>query len=139
QTTSLTVGTGANAVNESYNYNPQTGLLDSQALTRNGSTLLSLSYDYTNASGKRTGQLTKISNNLDHGKDRSYSYDALGRLVQATGGPSGSFWTQTYGYDRYGNRTSVTSSGHTARLEKPAEPKPVLPTDLIAKNTAIEL
>jgi RHS repeat-associated protein len=139
QTTSLTVGTGTNAVNESYNYNSQTGLLDSQALTRNGSTLLSLSYDYTNASGKRTGQLTKISNNLNHGKDRSYSYDALGRLVQATGGPSGSFWSESYVYDRYGNRTSVSASGHTARLEKPAEPKPNLPTDLIAKNTAIEL
>lgn len=139
QTTSLTVGTGTSAVNEAYNYNPQTGLLDTQTIVRNGATLLSLSYEYTNASGKRTGQLTKIYNNLDHGKDRSYSYDALGRLVLATGGPSGSFWSENYGYDRYGNRTSVSASGHTAKLEKPAEPKPNLPTDLIAKNNKVDL
>src|SRR5438876_9113210 len=49
-------------------------------------------------------------------KDRGYSYDALGRLVQATGGSNGSLWTQTYSYDRYGNRTGVSSNGHSASL-----------------------
>jgi hypothetical protein len=111
------VGTGTNQVNESYSYNAHTGLLDSQTATRNGSTPLNLSYDYTNSSGKRTGQLVKISNNLDHSKDRGYSYDALGRLVQATAGPSAStLWTQSYTYDRYGNRTSVSASGYSASL-----------------------
>src|SRR5947199_4940619 len=51
-------------------------------------------------------------------KDRGYSYDALGRLVQATGGSNGSLWTQTYSYDRYGNRTGVSSSGSSARNER---------------------
>src|SRR5438034_11817445 len=50
-------------------------------------------------------------------KDGGYSYDALGRLVQATGGPSGSLWTQTYSYDRYGNRTGISSSGYSAKNE----------------------
>jgi hypothetical protein len=44
---------------------------------RGATTLLNLSYDYANAGGKRTGQLTKILNNLNHNKDRGYSYDAL--------------------------------------------------------------
>ena len=175
QTSSLNVGTGANQISESYTYNAQTGLLDHQTATRNNSTLLDLSYDYANGSGKRTGQLTKIFNNLDpnHNKDRGYSYDALGRLVQATGGPANSpIWTQTYTYDRYGNRLSVSASGNSAKgmapsspvmtasnksgpngsaverasseqtsgsIKTPANPTVTLPTDLLARNSAVEL
>jgi RHS repeat-associated protein len=118
QTTSLNVGSGANQIAENYSYNAQTGLLDNQTVTR-GTTLLNLSYDYAGANGKRTGQLTKILNNLNHNKDRGYSYDALGRLVQATGGPSSSpLWSQSYSYDRYGNRTAVTASGNSAKNER---------------------
>jgi RHS repeat-associated protein len=116
QTTSLNVGNGTNQIAENYSYNAQTGLLENQTVARGATTLLSLSYDYAGANGKRTGQLTKILNNLNHNKDRGYSYDALGRLVQATGGPSSSpLSTQTYSYDRYGNRTSVTASGYSAK------------------------
>jgi RHS repeat-associated protein len=133
QKSSLLVGTGANQVTESYGYNAQTGFLDSQTLTRAGSTLLNLSYDYADTNGKRTGQLKKILNNVNHNKDRGYSYDALGRLIQATGGPSASpLWTETYAYDRYGNRTSVSASGYSAKNERgPASPS----RDLLAKNT----
>lgn len=108
QTTSISIGTGTNQVNESYGYNAQTGLLDNQTLTRNGSTLLNLSYDYANANGKRTGQLTKVSNNLDHNKDRGYEYDALARLRRATGGQNVN-WAQRYDYDRFGNRNNAYS------------------------------
>ena len=132
-TTSLSVGSGANQVNETYSYNAQTSFLDNQTVTRGGSTLLNLSYDYAGANGKRTGQLTKILNNLNHNKDRGYSYDALGRLGQATGGPSASpLWTQTYAYDRYGNRSSVSASGYSARNERRAGQAP---RDLLAKNS----
>jgi len=132
QTKSLYVGTGPNQVTENYNYNAQTGWLEQQTATRGGTTLLDLSYDYAGPNGKRTGQLTKILNNQNHNKDRGYTYDALGRLKQATGGPSASpIWTQTYAYDRYGNRTSVSASGYSAKNERHgAEPK----KDLLAKN-----
>ena len=110
QTTSLSAGTGTNQVNESYGYNAQTGLLESQTIIRNGSTLLNLSYDYAGANGKRTGQLTKTYNNLDHTKDRGFQYDPLGRLVTVTGGQSDHVnWAQRYEYDRYGNRSNVYS------------------------------
>ena len=111
QTTSLTAGTGTNQVAETYDYNTPNGLLGSQTAIRNGTTLLNVGYDYTNASGKRTGQLTKITNNLDNNKDRGYEYDALGRLKRATGGQNVN-WAQRYYYDRYGNRNNAYS--HTA-------------------------
>jgi RHS repeat-associated protein len=108
QATSLTVGTGINQVSESYTFNAQTGMLDSQTATRNGTTLLNLSYDYVGANGKRTGQLVKITNNLDPNKNRGYEYDALGRLTRATGGQNVN-WAQRYQYDRYGNRSNAFS------------------------------
>jgi RHS repeat-associated protein len=108
QTASLSVGSGAFQMNESYSYDAQTGLLSGQTLTRNASTLLSLSYDYAGVNGKRSGQLVKVSNNLDHNRDRGYEYDALGRLTRATGGQNVN-WAQRYEYDRYGNRKNAFS------------------------------
>jgi RHS repeat-associated protein len=163
QTTQLKVGlTGSNQITEDYGYHVATGLLESQTVVRGGTTtLLNLTYDYTNASGKRTGQLTKILNNLNHNKDRSYSYDPLGRLAQAKGGPTGTLWTQTYSYDRYGNRTGVSATGFSASVKPSAgsadvlaatnqrsrsgstvtstEPRVVLPTDQLAARSESDL
>lgn len=113
QTTQLKVGTGANEITENYSYNAQTGSLESQTVAKTAtptSYLLNLTYDYANANGKRTGQLTKIYNNVDPAKDRGFEYDALGRLKRATSGQgTNNTWAQAYEYDRYGNRSNVHS------------------------------
>jgi RHS repeat-associated protein len=123
QTKSLNIGNGAGGgqLSENYTYDAQTGLLTNQKVQRSGvsNPLLDLSYDYLrqNTSSGRTGQLTKITNNGDasHNHDRSFSYDQIGRLKQAAGGnPTSPLWTQTYTFDRYGNRTTVAASGNAA-------------------------
>ena len=129
QMTQLKVGvSGANQITENYGYHLQTGLLASQTVVRgtggSATTLLDLGYEYTDANQKRTGQITKILNNLNHNKDRSYAYDALGRLKQAKGGVAGVLWSQDYTYDRYGNRTSVSASGNTAKARGLGETDP---------------
>jgi YD repeat-containing protein len=111
QTTSLNVGSGTNQITESYSYNAQTGLLDNQTVARGATTLLNLSYDYANTASKRTGQLTKILNNLNHNKDRGYSYDALGRAVAHLRAP-------------FGHRPTPTTDTAIACRSSPAATRP---------------
>ena len=119
QTTSLNVGGTTNQLSETYSYDSMNGLLAGQTVQRtNVGTILNLSYDYLRPStitGK-TGQLTKITNNLDGtgNKNRTYDYDGIGRLKTAKGGVTGTLWTQTYSHDRLGNRTNVVATGNAA-------------------------
>jgi RHS repeat-associated protein len=139
QTTSLKVGaSGANQITESYQYDAQTGFLVNQQVQRAGTSLLDLSYDYLRAgtTSGRTGQVARITNNLDRNKDKAYEYDMLGRLIKASGGVNTS-WAQSYAYDRFGNRTNVTSNGvealRTAQaVPEPRAPQPPLPTKQLA-------
>ncbi len=103
---------GTNQINETYDYNPQTGLLQNQKVLRGSTALLDLTYEYQRCSCSTggTGQITKIINNLDRNKDRAYEYDALSRLKKVIGGINQG-WSQTYVYDRYGNRKDVITSG----------------------------
>jgi RHS repeat-associated protein len=140
QTTSLVVGPSANQVSESYTYDATNGLLTNQKVLRAGSPLLDLSYDYLRTTGSgRTGQLTKITNNKTYAgeaagsRNRSYEYGALGRLKLAKGGPFAAHtWSQTYTYDRYGNRENVAHWGTAGNGT--AIPRDGLPT--LSYNTA---
>jgi RHS repeat-associated protein len=54
--------------------------------------------------------LTKTTDNLNNAKSKEYEFDALGRLTKAKGGNN--LWTQTYSYDRFGNRLNVVATGN---------------------------
>ncbi len=116
QTESIKIGTaGTNQVTETYQYDGLSGLLTNQKAIRNGTNLLDLSYDYAknNSVGTgtgKTGHLTKTTDNLNNAKNKEYEFDALGRLTKAKGGNN--LWTQTYSYDRFGNRTNVVATGN---------------------------
>ncbi len=129
QVTQLKTGAGtSNPRVEAYTYDAQTGLLTGQTVknTAATSTYLDLSYTYSrgnsygSASGK-TGQMTKIVDNLDKNRNKVYEFDSLGRILTAKGGIAAGAtgkgvvadWTQTYSYDRYGNKTGVTATGIT--------------------------
>jgi RHS repeat-associated protein len=95
-----------------------------QQVTRGTERLLDLSYDFRHdISDKpsRTEQLTAMTDNLHPDRSLHYSYDQVGRLSSATQGTAaGPAWTQTYDYDRYGNRTAVHATappGHAAPID----------------------
>ncbi len=127
QVTSLRTGAFTSTGNtEDYTYDAPTGLLTRQIVkkTSNSTKRLDLSYSYarggsagSNTGSEKTGQLTGIVDNLDRNRDRKYEFDALGRLATAKGGLAAGAtgvtanWTQSYSYDRYGNKTGVTASG----------------------------
>ena len=124
QVTSLTTSTSTTARVEAYSYDSQTGLLTGQTVknTAGTTTYMDLAYTYSrgnsygSASGK-TGQLTKIVDNLDRNRDKLYEFDAVGRMLVAKGGLAAGAtgvtanWSQTYSYDRYGNKLGATPSG----------------------------
>ena len=125
---------GPRQLSESFGYDASTGRLDRQQVHRGAANLLDLSYQYGSA-----GQLeATIDNHAERltpmgsakGPTWLYSYDALGRLRRlAEPGPSGARphtdtavfpnfvgeqWSQTYTYDKFGNRTGVFSGSTSA-------------------------
>ena len=75
------------------------------------SSLLQLDYGYgtTNNNGNVQTQTIGIVATV---MSQSYGYDALNRLQTASEN-SGASWSQTYGYDRFGNRWVSASTGYT--------------------------
>jgi RHS repeat-associated protein len=96
-----------NGVAASMSYSPDRLQLTSLAYAKGTSTLFSLNYDYAQGGGN-DGQITGITDNVDHGRSAAYSYDALSRLASATtvGSANYSQWGLSWNYDQYGNRTA---------------------------------
>ncbi len=96
----------------------------------NDSSLLKLSYDFggTNNNGNVLSQRIVVSGSAVLDVTQSYGYDGLNRLSSAS---EGTGWTQTYDYDRYGNRAVRTGSYMPQPQLTPQSPSP---TDLSAFN-----
>ena len=82
------------------------------SLTPAGSSLLLLDYSYGTSSnnGNVLSQRIRVGRSLN--QNQAYSYDALNRLKTAAESGSGAAWSQTYAYDRYGNRRVTAGASH---------------------------
>jgi hypothetical protein len=107
--------TYGNGVVASYGYSAERLLLTSLSYVKGGTTLLSLSFGYTQ-NGGNDGQITGVTDSTSSGRTASYTHDAMGRLTAASTSGSSSYpaWGLSWTYDRYGNRTAqsvTTGSG----------------------------
>ena len=82
------------------------------SLTPAGSGLLLLDYSYGTSSnnGNVLSQRIRVGTSLN--QNQVYTYDALNRLKTAGETGSGTAWSQTYTYDRYGNRRVTAGASH---------------------------
>ena len=80
--------------------------------TRPTASLLLLDYSYGASSnnGNVLSQRIRVGASLN--QNQAYTYDALNRLKTAAESGSGAAWSQTYAYDRYGNRRVTAGASH---------------------------
>lgn len=109
--TGFTYGNGVSAVT---GYSANRGQLTSMTYSKSSQTLFGLTYSYAQ-SGGNNGQIASITDSVDSGRNANYAYDALGRLSTASTAGSTNYpaWGLSFGYDRYGNRTSQSVTAGT--------------------------
>jgi RHS repeat-associated protein len=94
-------------VTETFTHNNRLQLTSQLASSVNG-TVLNLTYGFPGSPGNND-RGTTFANNLDNGRSVSTTYDPLNRLSsaqsQATSGAD--CWGQSFGYDRWGNLSSI--------------------------------
>src|SRR6266567_84750 len=108
-----------NGVAAAFGYTQDRFLLQSLAYTNGATTLFSANYwyktDSTNcpsAPAGNNGQIRCITDNVDSGRNTTYSYDALYRISTAatTGSTNYPQWGLSWAYDQYGNRLNQTQT-----------------------------
>ena len=75
-----------------------------------GLLLLDYSYGAGSNNGNVLSQRIRVGDSLN--QNQAYTYDALNRLKTAAESGSGAAWSQTYAYDRYGNRRVTAGASH---------------------------
>ena len=104
------------------------------SLTPTGSGLLLLDYSY----GTTANNGNVLSQRIRAGTlnlTQTYTYDMLNRLKTARETGSGTGWSQTYQYDRYGNR-AVTANSQGAASYLPLVDQTLTPQALTSFNTS---
>lgn len=120
--TSLSFG---NSINEELLYVPETADLERITLTRAGSALFDLGFNY-DVFASYTGQISATIDHVQPGRSQSFTYDSLGRIATAgtAGDPTFGSWLLEYEFDRFGNRLV-----QRALVAQPNEDWPYTPTN----------
>src|ERR1035438_2115950 len=109
-----------NAANQLLTFNTETrtynNLNQMTQLTITGSQPLNISYNFT--AGQNNGKITSQTDNLS-GETVTYQYDSLNRLLSASSSQS---WSETYGFDAFGNLLSKTPTGGAPTLSQSVDP-----------------
>jgi RHS repeat-associated protein len=121
--------TYGNGVVASASYSPETAELASLNYSKGTNTLFGLNYVYQKDTTNcpmgygfgNNGQIQCISDTAQPGRNVSYTYDTIGRLLTAstTGSAAYPAWGLQETYDRYGNRITQTvtvGSGYSTSL-----------------------
>ena len=80
--------------------------------TRPTASLLLLDYTYGAAANNGNVLSQRIRVGASFNQNQAYTYDALNRLKTAAESGSGAAWSQTYTYDRFGNRRVTAGAAH---------------------------
>jgi RHS repeat-associated protein len=109
-----------NAANQLSTFNTETrtynNLNQMTQLTITGSQPLNISYNFT--AGQNNGKITSQTDNIS-GETVTYQYDSLNRLLSASSSQS---WSETYGFDAFGNLLSKTPTGGAPVLSQSVYP-----------------
>ena len=86
-----------------------------------GLLLLNYSYGTTANNGNVVSQQIQVGDSLD--QTQTYTYDKLNRLKTAAETGSGTVWSQTYSYDRYGNRAVTEADSYLPLVDQTLTPQ----------------
>ena len=105
-----------NAANQLSTFNTETrtynNLNQMTQLTITGTQPLNISYNFT--AGANNGKITSQTDNIS-AETVTYQYDSLNRLLSASSSQS---WSETYGFDAFGNLLSKTPTGGAPTLSQ---------------------
>ena len=105
-----------NAANQLLTFNTETrsynNLNQMTRLTITGSAPLDISYNFP--AGTNNGKIATQKDNLS-GETVTYQYDSLNRLISASSTQS---WSETYGFDAFGNLLTKTPTGGAPTLSQ---------------------